>query len=947
MDIAWPLHFAEGIGSIKLGVNVAEFINSSISENWPRIKVNVIAPAPQDMFHDGISVDLIDFGIMCYFHPKSQKTVLIDCYDLTKMRYNLKGYSFGKTIIDDVSNEMLNGNEQLPDQIGTERLPHRLPSLLTIQKALGPSFPGKHITTARGTNNLCVADSEFYLLPSNGIAFSFCLNQGNIPKRDVGNTADGAHKVVNKVQGDAINGEMGCGSGEREKSVYTLARIYIHPLDLNIEHPGAYFHLHGHFSSNPGNACTKASQLPPLLGDDDDDGSANGISMSHINNEGENPVNMLYCRKNVVLVNLVCRDTAAPIDGRSLTSTDRASTANSARMRSSIPHLCSSCRFPDHDPVSTLSHILLPKNDLLSSLASSSSNNQMDVKVCSKCGGSNMHSKLMLGMTPQDIISLLGSPDFIGHVDRNLDSSKQNHGGSGGFQPTSTTPAAAASSLSSDATTLGAGGSVQGALTCYYWKYYYLGMELYFSYNHSHSHSHTPHSGKASNNHDQGTNNPNNCHRLFRIVCKNNLPLHYDFCLYHRCPFYVISSAQNLLSSVIPANGNMKTPKLSNPSTLLPTTSVAQAVTTDTDSLVNAVAHANRCDLDAFDNKPKDDNSCSSSSSSSSAGTGTGTGSSFSADEGDASLKQISLGPHVNNESIIPSITGVVPSPAEAFVIPAAAVPDTSNHNPIVSVGKASKKKKGENKNAAKKSSMIKPAIAPSTITTSATTTTTTGDSNPVPVTSTLNTAPIVFQFASDVSPDDHHVGTSVAPIGGGTAVEEQVQQHSGAQNKTHEHISDYATSQTKPKTSPLDNGGNDQHGGNYLAFHDGWDTWCCTLKSWFNRESHARQRQQSHNNPGIIHNEAAIQLAPELSPYLSTKLYAYPEVGCCCYCMMRLLLLLLFLLCGIRMCDSQSYEGTRIRPQITDLSVCVYVHIVNYVDKYYYRGVRVAQYCA
>jgi hypothetical protein len=85
---------------------------------------------------------------------------------------------------------------------------------------------------------------------------------------------------------------------------------------------------------------------------------------------------------------------------------------------------------------------------------------------------------LRLGMSPQDVISALQSPDVVSAVQY---------------------PAGRAGCTSS----------------CAQWRYHYLGLELFFSAT----------------------------HRLFRVICRNNLAPHADFCLFHRSAFLLRPAA--------------------------------------------------------------------------------------------------------------------------------------------------------------------------------------------------------------------------------------------------------------------------------------------------------------------------------------------------------------------------------------------------------------------
>ena len=63
------------------------------------------------------------------------------------------------------------------------------------------------------------------------------------------------------------------------------------------------------------------------------------------------------------------------------------------------------------------------------------------------------------------------------------------------------------------------------------------------------------------------------------------------------------------------------------------------------------------------------------------------------------------------------------------------------------------------------------------------------------------------------------------------------------------------------------------------LNFYDNWETMYAKLRRWYNSDS-ATSNLSSSTHQNIIHDSAAVQLAPDLSPYHNTKLYAYPEVS-------------------------------------------------------------------
>lgn len=194
-DLVWPISFGSGVGIIKLGTNVADFINKTIAEGFPRSKVNIISAAPEELFTVGTSVDLVDLGILCHFHPKTEKLILIMCYDLTKVSYDLKGLAFG----------LHQGIARTTSVLRNNSNSYLIPHLEMIHKALGPSFPGKFIdnltdASIKSPNN---STTHPYLLTLNGISFLFST-------------------FTQQLGGDTCS----------------LSKMFIYPVDMNIEQAG-------------------------------------------------------------------------------------------------------------------------------------------------------------------------------------------------------------------------------------------------------------------------------------------------------------------------------------------------------------------------------------------------------------------------------------------------------------------------------------------------------------------------------------------------------------------------------------------------------------------------------------------------------------------------------------------------------------------------------------
>ena len=150
-DSSWIIDFGHGVGPIRLGIKIADFVNKTIAEDFPRAKINITSAPAAELFTIGTTIDLLDFGILCHFHSKSEKLFMIICYDLTKLNFNLKGLLFG----DGVSKSAE-------------------PSLEMVHKALGPSFPGKFISNSTDPN---LASTYPYLLSLNGVSLLFVTSK--------------------------------------------------------------------------------------------------------------------------------------------------------------------------------------------------------------------------------------------------------------------------------------------------------------------------------------------------------------------------------------------------------------------------------------------------------------------------------------------------------------------------------------------------------------------------------------------------------------------------------------------------------------------------------------------------------------------------------------------------------------------------------------------------
>ena len=181
---SWPIKFGNGIGTLKLGTKIADFLNKTVDEGLPRAKVNIVSAAPEELFTVGTTIDLVDLGFLCHFHPKSEKLDLITCYDISKVSYDLKGLSFGR----------IQGQ-------GAHASRTSIPTLEMVHKALGPSFPGKFIDNMVDSST---APTHPYLLTLNGITFCFSTSQ-------------------DKAASDGDISGFSC----------TLSRMYVYPEDLD------------------------------------------------------------------------------------------------------------------------------------------------------------------------------------------------------------------------------------------------------------------------------------------------------------------------------------------------------------------------------------------------------------------------------------------------------------------------------------------------------------------------------------------------------------------------------------------------------------------------------------------------------------------------------------------------------------------------------------------
>ena len=133
------IRFGVGLSDIPLGMQVSDFL-SYLSKEWPRLKVEIVAPVSSLLFEKDVIVDIKEIGIIFHFLPKSQRLYLIDIYDICKADFVLKGETFGKSFTS-------NGAT----------------TFASLQKCLGPSFPGKFV------------DNTDYLLQLNGAALLFVI----------------------------------------------------------------------------------------------------------------------------------------------------------------------------------------------------------------------------------------------------------------------------------------------------------------------------------------------------------------------------------------------------------------------------------------------------------------------------------------------------------------------------------------------------------------------------------------------------------------------------------------------------------------------------------------------------------------------------------------------------------------------------------------------------
>jgi hypothetical protein len=108
----FSISFGVGAGKVKIGAKVNEIL-SLLASDYPRTCYDLISHSTRDEIQIWIPV----WGMRCRFLPKSQSLYLIDIIDTRSCPYSLNGAS------------IFQNNHKT--------------TLKTLQKVLGPSFPGQ------------------------------------------------------------------------------------------------------------------------------------------------------------------------------------------------------------------------------------------------------------------------------------------------------------------------------------------------------------------------------------------------------------------------------------------------------------------------------------------------------------------------------------------------------------------------------------------------------------------------------------------------------------------------------------------------------------------------------------------------------------------------------------------------------------------------------------
>jgi hypothetical protein len=172
----YDIIFGKRIGHFSLGLNINDSLHL-FRERYPRIRLDIIQPHITDCLVEEITINVKDWGLRLRYQPLSQQLYIIEIYDFTKVEFTLHG----------------NVN------VGT--LEHSS-TLKSLQKILGPSFPGKFI------NN----DGD-YVIQFDGVAFMFA-----VPKEYVNSYKDGTVLPLDLPNNTSA----------------LLKKVFVYPIDLDV-----------------------------------------------------------------------------------------------------------------------------------------------------------------------------------------------------------------------------------------------------------------------------------------------------------------------------------------------------------------------------------------------------------------------------------------------------------------------------------------------------------------------------------------------------------------------------------------------------------------------------------------------------------------------------------------------------------------------------------------
>ena len=355
MEDVYQIIFGVGVGWLRLGSHINDILET-FSREYPRLEFEIMFPGDAGAVETGddVLVNVPQWGIRLRFQPLSQTLYFIDVH------------SFKVNITFSINGILVRGQEQVT-------------TFSQLQKALGPTFPGKFI------------DEGKYLISFEGVGLLF-----NVPLEFQDIYADG--KMLPIILPD--------------KTSAVLQRVYIHGKDFDVEHPESY-------------------------------------------------PDMLSSTVRIVL--------------KSKSSTSRSGTylhLLNSHSKTGMDTKGASCRESDENG----------KNNEGGDITPPSGNSDMEI------------SSIELGMTPQDVVSILGAPDFASLTPQHADLFTHKY----------------------EYKTLG---KIYNTLKKYlYCNLTFLtscavlitGMELYFA---------------------------KNSHALYRIVAHTNLVQHQDFGRFYRCGF--------------------------------------------------------------------------------------------------------------------------------------------------------------------------------------------------------------------------------------------------------------------------------------------------------------------------------------------------------------------------------------------------------------------------